>query len=443
MGRKERRQAARKEKDPLQACMDTLRNFVPDLFEWFSLTKDPRNQSYTTYSNTAMLSQLFFKGIAGIVTMRGMGEAFNDERVSANIYSQIGERALEFLPHPVTANEYLERLAPEELEGILHRIAVGLIRRKTFNDARFLRMWTVIIDATQGYSGERKINDLCLERRHNKGTDKESRNYHSDVLEAKLYLGENMVVSLGSEFIENTPEYAAGDKAGAEKAKQDCETKAFKRLAEKLKKKYPRMPMLLQMDSLYASEPVIEICEGNHWDYLIRFKDGSIPSVAEEWEAIPERETAGHASFVNGIDYNGHLINFLHFYEDKVSHGETVRTEFQWITSLGVMKKNAGKMAARGRLRWKIENEGFNRQKNWVGNITHACSFNANALKNHYLMQQVSDVVLQLYERFFLLKNGIEKTYKKISSDLLHSLTKQNSGLEDTFQTAGAVTASG
>ncbi|MBQ9438407.1 MAG: hypothetical protein IJU50_08740, partial [Lachnospiraceae bacterium] len=59
----------------------------------------------------------------------------------------------------------MERLSPEELEGILCRIAVGLIRRKTFSDARFRGRWTVILDETQGYSGDRKINGLCLERR--------------------------------------------------------------------------------------------------------------------------------------------------------------------------------------------------------------------------------------------------------------------------------------
>jgi hypothetical protein len=39
----------------------------------------------------------------------------------------------------------------------------------------------------------------------------------------------------------------------ADKIKQDCETKAFKRLADKLKKMYPRMSIIILADSLYAS----------------------------------------------------------------------------------------------------------------------------------------------------------------------------------------------
>ena len=61
-----------------------------------------------------------------------------------------------------------------------------MIRRKTFDAAKFQKEWIVIVDGTQGYSGSRKINDACLERRHNKGTDEETVNYHNDILEAKI-----------------------------------------------------------------------------------------------------------------------------------------------------------------------------------------------------------------------------------------------------------------
>ena len=54
--------------------------------------------------------------------------------------------------------------------------------------------------------------------------------------------------------------------------------------------------------------------------------------------------------------------------------GETVRTEFQWLTSIRLTRTDAEKVAAMGRKRWKIENEVFSRQKNWQGDITHACS---------------------------------------------------------------------
>ena len=174
--------------------------------------------------------------------------------------------------------------------------------------------------------------------------------------------------------------------------------------------------------TLNTSEPVMDICRGNKWEFIIRYKSGSIPSITEEYERIPEKERAGHAEYVNDIDYNGHPVNMLRYWEDKLEKGETVRTEFQWLTSIRLTRKNAEKTAGAGRKRWKIENEGFNRQKNWQGDITHACSHNANAMKNHYLMIQIADMVKQLYEWICLKKKGIQKKQKNISSDLLASL---------------------
>ena len=422
MGRKEARLMAALEKNAVVECHRIQQKYVPDLMGMFSVTKDPRDLSRIKYSNRMMLTTLYHKGLGGIVSMQAMTERFNDEIITENIYRFAGEDAREYLPHYVTINEYLERLEVEELEDILHRICRDCIRRKSFNDARFNGKWPVIIDGTRTYSGPRRIHERCLETHYNKDTEAETVCYHTDVLEAKIYLGEGLLLSIGSEFIENKEDYARRREGQSEESyKQDCETKAFKRLAAKLKKRYPRLPMILLADSLYASEPVMQLCEENGWAYIIRFKDGSMPSVAEEYENIPEKERAGQAEFINEIDHKGRKLNVLRYRERRVEKGKTVEKKFQWITSFRITQKNAEKLVREGRLRWKIENEGFNRQKNWQGDITHACSHNANALKNHYLMYQIADFIKQLYEWFYLHRMGIKKKQKNISPDLLAS----------------------
>ena len=128
-----------------------------------------------------------------------------------------------------------------------------------------MKKWIIIIDGTQLYSGGIRINDKCLERCYNKGTEQETVNYHVDVLEAKIYYGSKLVCSICSEFIENNGEDAEKYKQMSEEArKQDCEIKAFRRMAKKLKKAFPRLPILLLMDSLYASKPVMDICRENN-----------------------------------------------------------------------------------------------------------------------------------------------------------------------------------
>lgn len=435
MSREQERIRRKLENNPVMECNKIRNRYCPDLFHDFANTKEPRNLSYTEYSNAELLGTMFYKGIAGIESMQMMTYEFNRERVVENLYRFMGTKEKEYLPHAVTVNEYFERLDPEELQKVQQKQVYRLIRSKAFYDARYQKKWLVIVDGTQTYSGKRKLNDGCLERHYHKGTEEETVNYHCDVLEAKIVLGESLVVSIGSEFIENNGEDAESQKGlSEEKRKQDCETKAFKRLAEKIKKTFPRLPIILLADSLYASEPVMNSCRDKGWEFIIRYKTGSIPSITEEYEKIPEKETAGHAEFINDIDYNGKSVNMLRFWEEKIVNGETVRTDFQWLTSIRLTNKNAEKTACIGRKRWKIENEGFNRQKNWQGDITHACSHNATAMKNHYLITQISDMVKQLYEWFCLKARGIKKRQKNISSELLESFGRQLTDREDIIR---------
>ena len=144
----------------------------------------------------------------------------------------------DYLPHGVTENEFLERLNPEELEEIQKDIAYTMIRRKTFNDARVLKKWQIIIDATELDEGYQKKNDYYLSRCYNRGESNECTKYHRSVLEAKLYLGHNLLCSIATETIQNSEEYISQSEA---KVKQDCESKAFIRLAEKIKKHGPQI----------------------------------------------------------------------------------------------------------------------------------------------------------------------------------------------------------
>ena len=68
--------------------------------------------------------------------------------------------------------------------------------------------------------------------------------------------------------------------------KQDCELKAFERLAAKLDRHFPRLPITLLLDGLYANGPVMALCRKNRWEYTIVLQDGSLPSVWKEAKAL-------------------------------------------------------------------------------------------------------------------------------------------------------------
>ena len=239
---------------------------------------------------------------------------------------------------------------------------------------------------------------------------------------AKLVIfGRHTVFSLCTEPIENNGEDAQRQKKmGTEAIKQDCEIKAFKRLAKKMHDQYPKLPILLVMDALYVAEPIIRICDQYGWKYCIRFKDGTVPYVEKEYRRNQESHEIGAISnkhlfkfisiaFCNHIDFgNGNVsidtkeiiyVNFIEAWAKvKNDHGVEEVVKYQWITNLTITKDNAELLANVGRYRWRIEIEGFERQKRYTNNIEHVNCWNANAMMNHYLMAQISEIFLQLVE---------------------------------------------
>jgi hypothetical protein len=422
MSRERERITRKREANPIIECNKIVKRFYPSLFERFQEVRDPRNSSYITYDCREMLGTIYYKGIAGISGMQEMTRAFNHETVVENLYQFMNGGAHEYLPHGVTINEFLERLDPKELENIQKDIVYQMIRRKSFEQAKVMGKWLVLIDGTELDEGFRQRNENYLTRTYHRGEENEYTKYHRSVLEAKIYFGNNLVCSLATETIENSQEYIHQSE---EEIKQDCERKAFVRLSAKIKKNFPRLPICIVADGLYVSRGVMEICKKYDWDYIIRYKEGCASTIAEEYEGMPEKQGIKGIKYVNGVVYYEYDINVIHYSENKGQNGEIKRTDFVWITSIQITDRNAEKIVRAGRCRWKIENQGFNRQKRWQGNIEHACSFHERAQKNHYLLEQISDFIKQLYEYFYLAKNEIKKTQKNISSDLLASFGRQ------------------
>lgn len=434
MGRVEKRNMRRKIKRQIVEFLRIQAHYFPDLVEDIKKVLDARHQSYVEYQISVILYVIILKNVCSIESMQEMTDKFNEDECIKNIYLILGLEEKDVLPHYVTINECLSKLDVEQLENVRKKMIYRLIRKKSFDEAKFLGShWLVIVDATQLFCFKERHCKHCLTKTFNKGKDDEKTIYYHHVLEAKIVLGDDFVVSIATEFIENPAESPT---------KQDCETKSFKRLAESLKGMFPRLPICLLADSLYASEPVFEICKQNKWEFLIRYKDGSIPTLAEEYgeikgmgenegkvlniEKVYKRKPKVCAShklkWVNDLDYNGYTVAVM---ELEIEEERKKTRTFQWVTSLRIKANTAHEFAETGRKRWLIENEGFNIQKNIRYFITHANSLNYNAMKNHYLLTQLSDVLLQLYERGVKGLKVINRTLKDISEGLLECLRKQ------------------
>lgn len=298
------------------------------------------------------------------------------------------------------------------------------------------KYWRVIIDGTGLFYFREKHCENCLVTTVTREVDgkevKEKRYYHK-VLEAKLLLSPGILISLDTEFIENEKE---------DVSKNDCEINAAKRLLERLHKDYPRLPVCLQGDALYAAETIMKMCRD--WKYILTQKATRQKVLAESYEWIA---SGGGAETLTGIGKeggNGEYINhveetagkeeeadmYRYRYETE-EDGEKEIHEFQWITNIELTKKNLEEMIEAGRGRWKIENEGFNNQKNGIYDIEHLNSRDSNAMKNHYLITQIADIVMQIYLSFSPLRKEIGQSIKNTSSGLLESFRRHTVTDED------------
>lgn len=422
-----------RKKNSFVELLKTSNHYFNGFEKRLSKIEDPRHSSYIDYPIEEIIYPVILKNMFNLNSMREIETTLIPETAVDNLRKILKtEDAIRridrgFSPSYVTINDCFEEMDETEIEGLRVWMVNNLIRRRSFENARFLnKHWLIIVDATQIYSSNKKHCDKCLTKTHtNKETGETSTTYHHNVLEAKLVIGENLVISIATEFIENdSTDAEAQKKMGKEKLKQDCELKAFKRMAEKLKKSFKRLPICIMGDSLYASETLFKICEANKWEYLIRFKDGSIPSVAEEFHRLKDIEKKNYTTdckWVNEISYKNRTVNVMEFMLDK----EDKKTLFQWISSITITKSKAEIFAETGRKRWKIENEGFNIQKNHRYEIKHMNSLNYNAMKIHYLLTQVADIILQLYEKGDKLIKALKMTIKKISSELVLSFARQ------------------
>lgn len=387
--------------------------------------KDKRHQSYISYTTDILLFTLIMKNVSGIKSMNKMTEEFNREECIENIAKSLGYQTLEELPHYDTVNNFLKILCNEEVENIRDYMIKELFKKRCLEQFRLLdKYWIIAVDGTGIGSFNERHCEHCLKKEYkNKDTGEvETTVYFHSVLEAKLILG-GMVFSIETEFIENDGEIYD---------KQDCEIKAFKRLAARLKKKYPRLPVCLLGDNLYAVEPIFQICKQYSWRYIFRFKEGRTKSIWTEYQKLKsiEENKENNCTWINEISYKESIVNIV---EASLVEKEQLKY-FIFITDLKITKNKAERIVAAGRSRWKIENEGFNNQKNVRYAIEHACSLDYNAMKNHYLIVQISDILVQLFERGADLIRSLNAGIKEISSRLLDSFRRETITVEDIYE---------
>ena len=200
---------------------------------------------------------------------------------------------------------------------------------------------------------------------------------------------------------------------------------AFKRMAKRIKKNFPKLSFIITGDALYASGPFIKLCLNNKWDYIFRLKSVKLQTVNRDFDGIISIDKGSKIDnyfLVSNYKFNKYIFNIVRYIEDSPPNSNLTPKIFTYITNLFINDNNIKKVVRMGRLRWKIENQGFNNQKNIYFDITHMCSLNYNAMKAHYLFCQFAHTIRQLLDLGSSATASFHGKIKEISFHILNEL---------------------
>jgi hypothetical protein len=187
----------------------------------------------------------------------------------------------------------------------------------------------------------------------------------------------------------------------------------------------------------------MDICHQYGWSYIFVLKEGSLKTVWEEvgllyhleacsnmQDRVLRKEKDGWLTekimFINNIQYKKHKLNWIEY---ELSYNQDrAHKRFVHITDIKIDKKNAWDISTNGRLRWTIENQGFNTQKKQGYALQHKYSRkHLGAMKNYYELLQIAHMINQLTEKLIKVKQAIKqsgRTLKSIVEDMVAEMKK-------------------
>ena len=379
-----------------------IRSKLPVLLRELSQIPDPRNPLQITHKLTCLM----IYGILMFVLQTGSRRKTNETLTAPAMKEQLLRLFpdLQTIPHHDTLYRLLSTIDVDRIEEAQVEVVRSLIRDKKFADSLIEGCYMIAIDGTQKLVRRQLPDRQWLQREVGSGESKKTQ-YYVYVLEANLVLDGGMTLPLMSEFLD----YTKGD---SEREKQDCEQRAFYRLAKRLKKAFPHLPILLLLDGLFAIGPVMQLCRTYHWHYLIVLQDGSLPQVWEEYRGLKRllTEEERHLQiwgdrrqqfhWVNDVQYGWgpnerktlilHLVVCEESWEEVDETGQVVQrhSRYAWISDLPFCKKTVHKRCNLGaRHRWAIE-EGILVEKHQGYNYEHCYAYDWNAMRGyHYLLR--------------------------------------------------------
>jgi hypothetical protein len=421
----------------------TTRHFFPDLRDWIDDINDPRDPLKLIYDKHFLIWFGLMLFLCKLASRRQANYHLNaDGPEVLNNLNRLAGTSQTTCPVDKTLEYFCRRLGSGPLIDLRHQAVNRLIRMRVLEQARLQGRAVILVDGSGYLAFNDKHCDHCLTQQHGDTTL-----YMHQVLEAKLLGPGGTVFSIGTEFIDNRDVQNVPAGANAEQRKQDCELKALRRLLGKLRREYPQLRICLSGDSLFGCGEGFQIAKDYHCDYLYVFKPGRTPALWEDFQGLlklcPGQCVAlttpkgihQEYRWVNGLRYTDRVGRewTMNAIQCKETNKEGETTVWAWLTPLKVSRETVMEVSTKGgRERWRIENEGYNTQKNSGLNLEHAYSH--TAWEVYYLLLQLAHMLLQLVEKGSLLQDLAQQRHKKTAVVLFGSLRAMAERLLDSLR---------
>lgn len=383
--------------------LKVMRTQLPVLLARLGKITDPRNPKKLKHQLTLMLVYGILIFVYHMSSRREANRTMTRPMFTDNLRLLFPE--LDKLPHLDTLGRLLSSIDDDvsEIEQTHVELIRRLIRKKKFHRYLVQECYPIAIDASGKLSRYELLSEQWQQREVGKG-DSAKTQYYVSVLEANLAFHNGMVIPLLSEFLD----YTQGDTSND---KQDCEQRAFHRLAARLKHEFPRLPIIVLLDGLYPNGPIMATCNKYNWQFMIVLQDDSLPSVWEEYYGLLKLEPGNcyqrawgqrRQSFqwINDIEYcygpnerkslTLHVVTCSEKWEEIDDNANTVlkTSRHAWISSKPLKKSNLHQRCnLAARFRWGIE-AGFLVEKHHGYQYQHCFSHNWNVMRGfHFLMR--------------------------------------------------------
>ena len=388
--------------DIVEEHLKIYRNLLPKILEDLSRIKDYRDPKRIKHKLTVVLLYGLLMFVYQMTSRRETNRKITMPQFMENLKTLFPE--LESLPHCDTLNRILSEIEVEKIQTTHIKLVKKLIKNKKFKRYMTGYKYMIAIDGTQKFLREEPWSEESLQKTIDTRNGKKTL-YYVYVLEANLVFENGMVIPLMTEILE-------ASKGDVENDKQDCEIRAFKRLAKKLKNWFSHLPITILLDGLYPNGPIISLCHKYNWDYMMVLKDDALKTVWQEAYGLKKLETAntresnwkGHKQkfwWINNIEYrygnNGryrlklNLVVCEETWEEvnkQTGEIEIKKRKYAWISKMKISKDNVLNRCNKvARSRWFTEENNL-AEKHHGYNYEHCFSKNWNAMKGfHYLMR--------------------------------------------------------